>query len=145
MTGIYSPGIYIVEVRAWADNNIDTGAFEELLINVVDPCVSANLAIDDSVLKTLPQATMTQYIGYESISVVWDDSIVTSTISEPNLCGPLTHSLSVPSGGIPDPAIFSTNDLTLPDKTLNVQSSDFADVGAYSIVLTVNYSAYVDR
>ena len=36
----YNAGVYIVEVRAWAGNNFDTGYFQELKIEVVDPCVT---------------------------------------------------------------------------------------------------------
>ena len=36
----YNAGVYIVEVRAWADNNFDTGYFQELRIEVVDPCMT---------------------------------------------------------------------------------------------------------
>ena len=30
LTGIYTPGLFKVEVRAFTDNDVDTGAFEEL-------------------------------------------------------------------------------------------------------------------
>ena len=36
----YNAGVYIVEVRAWAGNNFDTGYFQELKIEVVDPCMT---------------------------------------------------------------------------------------------------------
>ena len=39
-TGTYNPGTYTVEVRAWADNNIDTEAIEELIVTIVDPCIA---------------------------------------------------------------------------------------------------------
>ena len=37
-TGTYNPGVYKVIVKAIADNNVDTGAFEELIVAIVDPC-----------------------------------------------------------------------------------------------------------
>ena len=48
LTGNYSPGVYIVEVRVWADDNQDTGVFEQLEITIIDPCLSAVLTIDES-------------------------------------------------------------------------------------------------
>ena len=47
LTGTYIPGVYTVEVRAWAGNNIDTGEFIDLIVEIVDPCVSHTLVIDD--------------------------------------------------------------------------------------------------
>ena len=52
-SGTYNPGTYIVEVRAWAENNVDTEKFEELTIIIEDTCTTAALTIDDSVLKPL--------------------------------------------------------------------------------------------
>ena len=54
LTGIYNPGVYIVEVRAWADNSYDTLVFVDLTVTIVDPCVTATLTIDDTVFKPLP-------------------------------------------------------------------------------------------
>ena len=38
LTGVYTPGIYTVEVRTWADNDHDTGFFKQLYVEIVDPC-----------------------------------------------------------------------------------------------------------
>ena len=59
MNGSYHPGVYTVEVRAWADNEYDTGVFQRLEITVIDPCQSITLGIDDTVFKTVPDVTLT--------------------------------------------------------------------------------------
>ena len=118
----YNPGVYVVEVRVWADNEYDTGIFEELTITIVDPCVTQPLTIDNSVFKTAPnELTMTQFVQYEALQITWDDSIV----PEANilLCGPLVHSVTDMTSGSAlklsgDP--FATNDLAVKTKTLNV-------------------------
>ena len=52
-TGSFNPGTYIIEVRIWNDNNVDTGEFELLTITIEDPCTTATMTIDDSVFKPL--------------------------------------------------------------------------------------------
>ena len=47
----YSVGIYVVEVRTWTENSIDTGYFKEMSIEIIDPCLSHSFFIDDSVFK----------------------------------------------------------------------------------------------
>ena len=65
LNGFYTPGIYKVEVRAFSENGVDTGAFEELEITVIDPCLTATLTIDDSVHLADPAITLTTFVGYE--------------------------------------------------------------------------------
>lgn len=67
LTGKYTPGSYVVEVRAWADNAYDTNTFEELLVEIVDPCLLATLTIDNSVFKDLPGVSLTQFINYAAL------------------------------------------------------------------------------
>ena len=51
LTGTYIPGVYTVEVRAWTVNNIDTSEFIDLIVEIVDPCVSQTFSIDSTVFK----------------------------------------------------------------------------------------------
>ena len=51
-SGTRNAGSYQVELRAWADNDFDTGEFILLDIVVVDPCTTAILTIDDTVFLT---------------------------------------------------------------------------------------------
>ena len=51
LTGLYTPGQYVIEVRAFADNDFETGEFQDLTINVLDPCLEATLTIDNLVFK----------------------------------------------------------------------------------------------
>ena len=62
-------GEYVVEVRAWADNNHDTGQFAQLTVNVVDPCMAPTLNIDDSVFKTTPSLTLEQFVFYDALQI----------------------------------------------------------------------------
>ena len=53
LTGTYIPGVYTVEVRAWTVNSIDTGEFTDLVVEIVDPCVSQAFSIDSAVFKNI--------------------------------------------------------------------------------------------
>ena len=48
LTGTYIPGEYTVEMRAWTVNNIDTSEFIDLIVEIVDPCVSQTFSIDST-------------------------------------------------------------------------------------------------
>ena len=93
-TGNENHGSYVVEVRAWADNNHDTGFFEELTIEVRDPCMNPTLLIDNSVFKYYHQElTLEQFVFYDALYIEWTDAIVTEDFVGNELCGPLTHSV----------------------------------------------------
>lgn len=103
-TGTYIPGQYVVEVRTWSTNDVDTGVFVELFVDILDPCESANLAIDvnNEVFLDPPATTITQYANYGPIGVTWNDAIVTSSYnSATNLCGAFVHELYDVTSGIP--------------------------------------------
>ena len=90
--GNYNAGEYFVVVHAWADNNFDTGSFQELKVTVVDPCATQTLIIDDSIFKTSPgEVSMTYYVGYPENQIFWSDTIVTN--ANVPLCGPLHHQI----------------------------------------------------
>ena len=36
----YNAGIYVIELRAWGENEHDTGYFHELKVTIVDPCLA---------------------------------------------------------------------------------------------------------
>ena len=69
LTGRYNPSVYIVEVRAWADNSYDTLVFLDLTVIIVDPCVTATLTIDDTVFKPLPTVSLTQFVTYAPLFI----------------------------------------------------------------------------
>lgn len=133
MTGFYTPGSYVVEVRAWADNEQDTGYFEDLTITVVDPCLTAALSIDvdDSIFKSSPAVTLTQFVQYDALSISWSDAIIVPQIADVDLCGPLTHEITDSLGAPPDPLVFQTVNMATATKTLSVQTSDFSKVGQH--------------
>ena len=56
-TGTRNSGSYAVEVRAWTDNDIDTGKFELLTIHIIDPC------LQDIIRPESPLPLQTYYIG----------------------------------------------------------------------------------
>ena len=66
-------------------------------VKLIDPCETAELTIDDSVFKTVPAVSLTQYVAYDALRLSWDDPIVSSTVtlldntSAGSLCGPLVH------------------------------------------------------
>ena len=59
----YNPGDYTVQVRAFTVDNTDTGFLEELYISVVDPCITADWTIDDTVFLSSSVASLVQIIG----------------------------------------------------------------------------------
>ena len=68
-TEFYNPGSYVVEVRAWADNNVDTGKFAQLSIEIIDPCLQ-NIVQPESPLPMLTYligSLITEY-GVQAIS-----------------------------------------------------------------------------
>ena len=69
---------------------LDTRQFS---VEIYEPCWTNELTIDESVLKTIPAVTMTQYVTYDALQLTWDDSIVFSnaTPADASLCGTLVH------------------------------------------------------
>ena len=55
----YNAGIYVIEVKAWTDNAIDTGYFQEMQIEIIDPCISHSFTIDDTVFKQPTEPSLT--------------------------------------------------------------------------------------
>lgn len=76
----YNPGVYTVEVRAMADNNYDTGKFEELTVTILDPCITATLTIDSTIFLDFPEQSLVQTIGSQLQILSWTDSIIQTTI-----------------------------------------------------------------
>ena len=59
LTGNYIPGAYTVEVRAFTENGIDTGYFQDLTVTIVDPCLTADLSFKNNEgLEPLPDTTL---------------------------------------------------------------------------------------
>ena len=145
LTGYYTPGVYIVEVRAWADNSYDTGETEELQIVVIDPCDFALIFIDnsDSVFKSKPDVTLTQYLNYEALTISWDDTILFTNPALESLraCGNFVFELNqIDENGAEvalDGDVFPSVDLESATKTLDFYSTDLDKVGQYELRLTV--------
>ena len=57
------------------------------------------MTIDDSVFKTAPELTLLQFVQYDARQVVWTDSIISTTITENDPCGPYIHELKDVSSG----------------------------------------------
>ena len=82
-TGTYNPGSYDVEVRAWADNNFDTGMAELLTIHIIDPCLEGIIKPES------PLPLLTYYIG--SVETGYDVQAISD---------PLFHSPTPQCGGV---------------------------------------------
>lgn len=147
--GEYSPGQYVIEVRAFADNNFDTGVFVDLTVDVLDPCKSADLAFTaDMVFKQSPEVTATQFFNYQTAQVTWDDSIVTTTItSAVDPCGAYVYELldaqTETTLAIQEP--FTAYDLTSATRSLDLFFSDSSLAGAYELRLDVHYPHTPER
>lgn len=53
-----SQGLYTMELRLLTIDEQDTGVFKQLTVEVVDPCMSPSILIDESVFKTPPTITL---------------------------------------------------------------------------------------
>lgn len=97
-SGKYLPGTYTVTLTAYYEDGtadgIDTGISVSLEIDIIDPCLTATLTIDNSVFKTNPDLTLLQFVAYATRQIIWTDAIVTSDLSTAhNPCGPYVHRL----------------------------------------------------
>lgn len=101
------------------------------------------MTIDDSVFKTVPEVTATQFVDYDALQVVWTDAVVTTAVLGPAECGPLAHIITQTSGLALDLAVFTTSDLSMPEKVLSIQTGDLAQVGVHNLKLTVFYLEYM--
>ena len=111
-------GIFTVEVRAFTEDGVPTDAFDLLKITVTDPCITTTLTIGDSVFKTTPEVTLTQFVLYDPLSIEWTDEDILISDYGPLatsklLCGPITHEIVNSDNGSPlDVAVFPTQDFT---------------------------------
>ena len=114
-------------------SGVDTGAFKELTITIIDPCTTAILTIDDSVFLT-PLVTLTQFINYPSETISWTDAIVSSSYGGPDVCGPYIHELyDRTTGTAPEPNVFTPQDLNAPVKILHVSAAYTSLVAMYDL------------
>ena len=96
-------------------------------------------------IRTEPTISLSQYIGYPTVYLQWDDTIVSSTIAVGIRCGPYVHVItditSTPTTTL-DSAVFPASDLASATKSIDVATGavDFARVGQYQLELRV-YSA----
>ena len=83
-----------MEVRTFTIDGKDTNYSTTLTIIVIDPCLSANLNINNSVFKDSTVAnelTLEQFVFYEALTIEWNDSIISADFLGHEYCGGLTH------------------------------------------------------
>ena len=73
VSGSYLPGSYTVEIRAWADNNVDTGYTITITVDVVDPC-------DLSTITILPAIVTPNPISYKLMDPT-DTQVLQATVT----------------------------------------------------------------
>ena len=80
----YTPGTYTVEVRAWGDNDYDTGSSQQLQVEIIDPCFE----MMGPSSEYLPEQTYFIGSGQHEYSV----QIIAENAFRPvkNLCGGVT-------------------------------------------------------
>ena len=123
----------------------ETKVFQEFQVELLDPCLSAILTIDQTVFQDSPAVTLTQYVNYASLYISWDYSIITSSLAGGFYpCGSFSHTIEDYTSGSSQAinANIFTEDLSLPTKTLAVQTNDSLETGSYVLRLTVFYTAY---
>lgn len=113
------------------------------LIEFIDPCLTMTLSIDDTIFKSSPDVSLTQYVNYDPVELVWDDTAVVQSVDQ---CGPLEWEVyEFSTGSLVDLTLATpaqTNDLTLPTKTLSIETTDFADAQVYTLVVVVRSQNY---
>ena len=63
-------------------------------IELINPCDTIVLSIDDSVFKTLPEVSISNYLLYPDIPIKWtDDSIIQKTGPDADICGDYIYEL----------------------------------------------------
>ena len=57
--------------------------------------MSATISIDDTIIKTTAETTLTQFFGYAALNINWDDNIVSTdlTFNSFDPCGAYVHSV----------------------------------------------------
>ena len=105
----------------------------EFWVEIVDPCRTATLTIDENDLwfkkidDPVDNITLLQFVNYDVRTIEWNDSIVTKSLPEESsdLCGALTFDLkqiNMNSGAQVnlDSRIFTINGLNTNRATLDV-------------------------
>ena len=120
----------------YQDYEAQTKVERDFMVRITDPCGSATLTVDDSVFKTTPVPTMTQFVNYAPMQISWTDAIVTSDVTiVPNPCPTLAFNIVDTATGLaPDTSVF-TSDLASATKTLDVATSDMLQASTYSLEL----------
>lgn len=125
---------------------MDIPAEKELQVEVVDLCITSTLTIDDSVFKTPPTTSLTQFVAYSELQLSWTDAIVSSDLSNPGICGPMVHEISDVSTASHVPVTagdpFWTNDLSLTSKVLFAQTNDELKVASYTLEISIFFEMY---
>ena len=140
-------------MSAWYDDGSsdgkDFGTNVPLTIDVIDPCQTATLTIDDTVFVSSPALKLLQFIEYASASITWTDAIITSTLSKAtDPCGAYVYEIwdiGTGSEAALDATIFTHNDLTEATRILEVQTDDFDKDGVYDMRLVVHYANSPDK
>ena len=101
-------------------------------MEIVDPCLSATLTIDENdfwfkkIDDPVNNVTLLQFVNYDVRTIEWDDSIVTKSVpEEPDPCGAHTFELkqikmSNGSQNNLDSRLFTINGLNTNRATLDV-------------------------
>ena len=139
-------GTYRLRLKVYyQDFQSQTEINRDFLIDLKNPCLIATFTIDDSVLMADPAISMTQFVNYAAQQLAWTDTIVTSdVIAIPDPCGAFTHEVTGPAGEALSTysSIIPTFDLASATKYLDVETTDFTQVGSYQFVLNVYYTSY---
>ena len=129
------------------DNGQLTNEFSILTVIVLDLCIATTLTINDAIFKTKPTATITQFVTYDALSILWtDDSILSSSIGSlvdsKSSCGSITHEIVNQDGSTIDSSVFPSQDFSSDDKSLDVQTNDFSKSMPYNLKLIVYFTSY---
>ena len=114
----------------------------DFMVRVTNPCASAVLTVDDTVLKPPPTLSMLQSVGYASKQLSWTDqgasSIFTSTVTG-IACPAYTFELIDTDTSVAPISSLFTSDFNSDPKTLDVGTTDLILAKTYNLALKVYY------
>ena len=122
-----SAGVYSVTLLHSMDS-LGTVATDSFDVTILDPCPTATLTIDNTILSAL---ALTYKITLSPLTETWTDAKVTSSETDA-ACPAYVYSLANQDGTAYDSAL-----ITFSATGLSVSSSDLVDAGVHNLRLSV--------
>ncbi len=93
----YWPGTYDLEIRAWADNNVDTGSSIGLQVTILDPCDTTNGGGSITILPAIISPNPVLYKIYDpmiELDFISKDGVTVTQEETAAICTPIEFSIT---------------------------------------------------